>query len=574
MARSFRRAKSCSPSSNASCAKHPQTTFIGAHCGNNAEDLGEVARWLDAYPNYYVDIDARISELGRQPYTARKFFIKYQDRILFGTDTTPRAQAFRIYYRFLETDDEYFDCAESHHLQGFWMIYGVFLPPEVLGEDLLQERRTRSCLPRPRKARDPSRRAASDARAPCCTCRAPRTSRSPATAAPRPGRSRLGATQQTRPRATRPCPTTRKFKMLYSKTGVYVLFSGSDARLTATMKEDFLDLWNEDVYEFFFWTDERLPLYFEYEISPLGYELPILVPNVDGKFLGWRPWHYEGDRKIQKATAITGGEKKSGASGRRLDRRDLRPLQLLDAAGQRAAQARHALAGQFLSRRLRRRPAHRLGLGSRRPQLSRVPEVRHAGLRYRAPSGYACGCTPSFASIRSARLRERWRSQTAGSLIRPRTSLRCSRRLKPPCCIDDPLELLARIDSQLGEHSGSSRRETAVPVCSTPTASITAISRGRNAAARADRAPSPMRLSRNVGSTANNASREKQRTHHFHKRRIPQHDARPLAQKLDRSPRPPQSPAGQVAARTRSANANRRFTSAVLARMSQSGHQM
>ena len=58
----------------------------------------------------YVDIDARISELGRQPYTARKFFLKYQDRILFGTDTTPNRDAYRIYYRFLETDDEYFDC--------------------------------------------------------------------------------------------------------------------------------------------------------------------------------------------------------------------------------------------------------------------------------------------------------------------------------------------------------------------------------------------------------------------------------------------------------------------------------
>src|SRR5207253_375043 len=68
----------------------------------------------------------------RQPYTARKFFLKYQDRIMFGTDTTPRRQAFRIYYRFLETDDEYFDCAASHHLQGFWMIYGIFLPDEVL----------------------------------------------------------------------------------------------------------------------------------------------------------------------------------------------------------------------------------------------------------------------------------------------------------------------------------------------------------------------------------------------------------------------------------------------------------
>ena len=113
-------------------ARHPQTMFIGAHFGNNVEDLATVGKWLDEHPNLYVDIDARISELGRQPYTARKFFLKYQDRIMFGTDTTPRREAFRIYYRFLETDDEYFDCRDSHHLQGFWMIYGIYLPPEVL----------------------------------------------------------------------------------------------------------------------------------------------------------------------------------------------------------------------------------------------------------------------------------------------------------------------------------------------------------------------------------------------------------------------------------------------------------
>jgi predicted TIM-barrel fold metal-dependent hydrolase len=113
-------------------ARHPKTTFIGAHFGNNVEDLATVGKWLDEHPNLFVDIDARISELGRQPYTARKFFLKYQDRIMFGTDTTPRREAFRIYYRFLETDDEYFDCRDSHHLQGFWMIYGIYLPQEVL----------------------------------------------------------------------------------------------------------------------------------------------------------------------------------------------------------------------------------------------------------------------------------------------------------------------------------------------------------------------------------------------------------------------------------------------------------
>ncbi len=113
-------------------AKHKNTIFIGAHMGNLPEDLGRVSIWLDTYPNFYVDIDARISELGRQPYTARKFMIKYQDRVLFGSDTPPDAHAYSIYYRFLETDDEYIDPAEGHHLQGRWMIYGLYLPDEVL----------------------------------------------------------------------------------------------------------------------------------------------------------------------------------------------------------------------------------------------------------------------------------------------------------------------------------------------------------------------------------------------------------------------------------------------------------
>ena len=113
-------------------ARHPATTFICAHFANDGEDLAAVGRWLDTYPNMYVDIDARISELGRQPYSSRRFFLKYQDRILFGTDSSPSQASYRMYYRFLETDDEYFDPAGGHHRQGFWMIYGVFLPKEVL----------------------------------------------------------------------------------------------------------------------------------------------------------------------------------------------------------------------------------------------------------------------------------------------------------------------------------------------------------------------------------------------------------------------------------------------------------
>lgn len=113
-------------------ARHPNTIFIGAHMGTLPEELHQVAMWLDNYPNFYVDIDARISELGRQPRTARKFFLRYQDRVMFGTDTAPSKEAYMIYYRFLETDDEYFDPTGGHHLQGRWMIYGVYLPDEVL----------------------------------------------------------------------------------------------------------------------------------------------------------------------------------------------------------------------------------------------------------------------------------------------------------------------------------------------------------------------------------------------------------------------------------------------------------
>ena len=108
-------------------------------------------------------------------------------------------------------------------------------------------------------------------------------------------------------------PYQTRVKLLYSATGLYVLMDAADERVTATMKEDFLDLWTEDVFEFFLWPDERFPVYFEYEISPLGFELPILIPNFDGKFLGWRPWHYEVPRKTRKATTVAGGPKQSGA---------------------------------------------------------------------------------------------------------------------------------------------------------------------------------------------------------------------------------------------------------------------
>jgi predicted TIM-barrel fold metal-dependent hydrolase len=114
-------------------ARHSQTTFIGAHVGCYAENLAWIADLLDRAPNFYVDISARISELGRQPYTARKFFIDYADRILFGTDMGPNPEVYRTFYRFLETDDEYFYYGPGEIPgQGRWQIYGLHLPDEVL----------------------------------------------------------------------------------------------------------------------------------------------------------------------------------------------------------------------------------------------------------------------------------------------------------------------------------------------------------------------------------------------------------------------------------------------------------
>jgi hypothetical protein len=109
-------------------------------------------------------------------------------------------------------------------------------------------------------------------------------------------------------------PYDTRMKMLYSKTGLYFLMEGTDRKVTSTMKEDFMDLWNEDVFEVFLWTDERYPVYFEYEISPLNHELPIIIPNFGGQFLGWRPWHYDGARATRKATSTMGGPKESNAA--------------------------------------------------------------------------------------------------------------------------------------------------------------------------------------------------------------------------------------------------------------------
>jgi predicted TIM-barrel fold metal-dependent hydrolase len=113
-------------------ARHPKTTFVAAHVAECSENLDYVAKLLDRYPNLSVDISARAAELGRQPYTARKFFLHYADRILFGADLLPDVEMYRLYYRFLETADEYFEYPSHASRQGRWNIYGLFLPADVL----------------------------------------------------------------------------------------------------------------------------------------------------------------------------------------------------------------------------------------------------------------------------------------------------------------------------------------------------------------------------------------------------------------------------------------------------------
>jgi predicted TIM-barrel fold metal-dependent hydrolase len=125
--------------------RHPRTAFVALHVGNRPEDLDYVASCLDRFPNVHVEIGARIGELGRQPRTARRFFDRYQDRILFGTDAVPPPlgletpqqvfsdELYEIYFRFLESEDEYFHYAPAKvPPQGRWRIYGIGLDEPVL----------------------------------------------------------------------------------------------------------------------------------------------------------------------------------------------------------------------------------------------------------------------------------------------------------------------------------------------------------------------------------------------------------------------------------------------------------
>ena len=169
--------------------------------------------------------------------------------------------------------------------------------------------------------------------------------------------------------------------MVYSSTGLYFLMEGTDRKLTATMNEDFMDLWNEDVFEVFLWTDERYPAYFEYEISPLNRELPILdsqfrrtVPRLAAVALRARSSDAQSHQHHRRTEAIAGRD--SGMA-----RGVLHPVRAAEAAAERAAEAGHALARQLLPHGPRRREEHAVGVGAGRQELPRLSEVRRPGVR-------------------------------------------------------------------------------------------------------------------------------------------------------------------------------------------------
>ncbi len=120
--------------------RFPEMIFIATHMAMSTEDLEFLGGLLDRNPNLYTDISTQVDELGRQPYTARKFLIKYQDRVLFATDggkywdsIEDATEVYRTYFRFLETDDEYFDYPlRRQYMKGRWKVYGLHLPDEVL----------------------------------------------------------------------------------------------------------------------------------------------------------------------------------------------------------------------------------------------------------------------------------------------------------------------------------------------------------------------------------------------------------------------------------------------------------
>ena len=124
-------------------AAHPNTHFVCLHVGTHPENLDDVSKLLKTYPNTSVEISASLNDLGRQPKRSRRFIEEFQDRVMFGTDASPNGRTapqqdlepamFQCYFRWLETLDEHFDySAADFPPQGFWKIYGIGLPDDIL----------------------------------------------------------------------------------------------------------------------------------------------------------------------------------------------------------------------------------------------------------------------------------------------------------------------------------------------------------------------------------------------------------------------------------------------------------
>jgi predicted TIM-barrel fold metal-dependent hydrolase len=109
--------------------RHPKTTFVAAHLGWHANDLGRLGKMFDQMPNVMAEMGAVLYDVGRQPRYAHDFFIKYQDRLLFGKDSF-QPEEYPYYWRVLETRDDYFDYYRDYH--AFWKLYGIDLPDAVL----------------------------------------------------------------------------------------------------------------------------------------------------------------------------------------------------------------------------------------------------------------------------------------------------------------------------------------------------------------------------------------------------------------------------------------------------------
>ncbi len=176
-------------------------------------------------------------------------------------------------------------------------------------------------------------------------------------------------------------PYDSRFKVLYSSTGLYFLMEGTDRKLTATMNEDFMDLWNEDVFEVFLWTDERYPVYFEYR--DLAAQPRASDPDSEFRRAVSRLASVALREGSSDAQSHDDDGRTEGVAGRdsRLARGVLHPVHAAAAVTERAAEGRHALARQLLPHGPRRRAEHAVGVGARRQELPRVPEVRRSGVR-------------------------------------------------------------------------------------------------------------------------------------------------------------------------------------------------